>query len=62
MRGPTRIVWAGLTPSSLRSVIAGAMEPEHVSRTVDTMNAAVPAKLWEDLKDAGVLPEACPTP
>jgi hypothetical protein len=38
------------------------MEPEHVSRTVDTMNAAVPAKLWEDLKDAGVLPEACPTP
>eukprot|EP01051_Picozoa_sp_SAG22_P000383 SAG22_NODE_10_length_35702_cov_72.266992_4_plen_434_part_00 len=49
-----------LAHPAVKSVIAGAMEPAHVHRTVDTMNTPVPSRLWRELKDAGLLPEGCP--
>ena len=49
-----------LAHPAVKSVIAGAMAPGHVARTVATMNTPVPAKLWARLKEEGLLPEGCP--
>lgn len=44
------------------SVIPGALEPGHVTRTVETMRHDIPDELWTQLKSEGLLREDAPTP
>ena len=38
------------------SVVVGAAEPEQVRQNVARLNAPVPAELWQDLQDRGLVP------
>ena len=44
------------------SVIPGTKKPERVRENVDLMRQPIPAAFWQELKQAGVLPEKAPTP
>jgi D-threo-aldose 1-dehydrogenase len=43
-------------------VIVGGVTPEEVERNVAAVNHRIPASLWSDLKNEGLLPESVPTP
>ena len=47
---------------AVASVILGGVSPEEVQRNVAAVQTPVPAALWGDLKDAGLLPAAVPVP
>jgi D-threo-aldose 1-dehydrogenase len=44
------------------SVVLGAVKPSEVVDNVAAATASVPAALWTDLKAAGLLKPAAPTP
>ncbi|WP_274627368.1 aldo/keto reductase [Arvimicrobium flavum] len=47
---------------SVASVIPGAIHPDHVRKTVENFNHAIPASLWSDLKAEGLIAKDAPTP
>jgi D-threo-aldose 1-dehydrogenase len=47
---------------SVASIVPGAVRPEEVIRNAALMATAVPAALWRDLKDEGLLDKAAPVP
>lgn len=44
------------------AIIPGALGPEHVQSNVKLLQQPIPAALWADLKQAGLLREDAPTP
>ena len=42
------------------TVIPGASKPEEVARNTETLAANIPAKLWADLKAAGLMRQDAP--
>ncbi len=51
-----------LSHPAMVSVIPGAKSPEEVALTVATLEVAIPAEFWSDLRDAGLLREDAPVP
>ena len=51
-----------LAHPSVFSIIPGARSPDEVSRAVETLEAPIPAALWQELRDQGLLHEAAPVP
>jgi D-threo-aldose 1-dehydrogenase len=48
--------------AAVASVIPGAFAPEHVARNVALMETAIPADLWAELKQEGLLHPDAPVP
>jgi D-threo-aldose 1-dehydrogenase len=44
------------------SIIPGALAPEHVTANAGLLNHPIPADLWSELKEEGLLREDAPTP
>ncbi len=44
------------------SVVVGALQPEHVTSNIESFDRKVPADLWAELKDTGLLPQSAPVP
>jgi D-threo-aldose 1-dehydrogenase len=44
------------------SVIPGAINPEQVDRNIALMQRPIPPALWDDLKQAGLMPATAPVP
>jgi D-threo-aldose 1-dehydrogenase len=47
---------------SVASIVPGAVRPEEVTRNVALIATPIPAALWRDLKDEGLLDKAAPVP
>ena len=47
---------------SVASVIPGAIHPDHVRQNVANFRHAIPASLWSDLKNEGLIAKDAPTP
>lgn len=44
------------------AIIPGAIRPEQVEKNLQLLNHPIPAQLWADLKEEGLLPAHAPTP
>lgn len=44
------------------AIIPGAIRPEHVEKNLQLLRHPIPAQLWSDLKDEGLLPAHAPVP
>ena len=55
------IQFAGAHPA-VASVVLGAVKPEEVIDNIRDAEAPIPAALWADLKEAGLLDPGAPTP
>ena len=51
-----------LAHSIVASIIPGALEPEHVNSNVKLIEYPIPADLWSELKNEGLIREDAPTP
>jgi D-threo-aldose 1-dehydrogenase len=47
---------------SVASVIPGAIHPDHVRKNVENFRFDIPASLWSDLKNEGLIAKDAPTP
>jgi D-threo-aldose 1-dehydrogenase len=47
---------------AVQAVVIGARSPEEVDADTDAFEAPVPAALWAELKDRGLIPPEVPTP
>ena len=52
----------GISHPAMVSVIPGAKSPQEVAMTVATLEVAIPAALWVDLRAAGLLRDDAPVP
>jgi D-threo-aldose 1-dehydrogenase len=43
-------------------VLTGAMRPAEIEENARLMTHPIPAQLWDDLRDAGLLDERAPVP
>jgi D-threo-aldose 1-dehydrogenase len=59
---PVAALQFALAAPAVASVIVGGVTPEEVERNVAAVNHRIPASLWSDLKNEGLLPESVPTP
>jgi D-threo-aldose 1-dehydrogenase len=46
----------------MAAIIPGAIRPEQVEANLQLLRHPIPAQLWADLKDEGLLPAHAPTP
>jgi D-threo-aldose 1-dehydrogenase len=53
---PTAALQFPLRQPSVAAVIVGAARPEHLEQSVDRMAAVVPAALWDELAEQGLIP------
>ncbi len=51
-----------LAHPSVAAIIPGALKPEQVSANVETYRRTIPADLWAELKQEGLIREDAPTP
>lgn len=51
-----------LAHPSVASLIPGALEPSHIESNIAAVRQSVPAQLWDELKEAGLLRVDAPTP
>jgi len=51
-----------LAHPSIASIIPGALEPSHIKNNIDAVQQSIPAQLWDELKEAGLLRADAPTP
>ena len=49
-------------PEVVSAVIPGARTPQQVQANVDSMAVAIPAQLWDELKDEGLIERDAPVP
>jgi D-threo-aldose 1-dehydrogenase len=51
-----------LAHPAVTSLVLGAVTPDEVRRNLASLTAPIPGALWRDLRAAGLLPDAAPTP
>ena len=51
-----------LSHPAVSSIVLGAQSPQEVERNLEGLGAALPPRLWADLKSAGLLREDAPVP
>jgi D-threo-aldose 1-dehydrogenase len=47
---------------AVTAIVMGADSKAHVAANLEALQAEIPARLWEDLKQEGLLPETAPVP